>query len=154
MHVVIDGYNVMHSLPTGLEWPGVSFKDRREAFLDRLNAYSVERSHRITVVFDGARGGDPEGGSETYGIIRVVYSPRGVEADAIIREIVESDPRPGDLLVVSSDKGVSGYSRSLGASVARADEMVGKVWPMSILARGNQRRGRATRKKRQRHSLW
>lgn len=131
MHLVVDGYNVMHALPVGQEWPGRSFKERRNVFLDRLNAYTGERAHRVTVVFDGAKGGDEMGGSETHGGIQVLYTARGIEADQVIRELVERASPPGEILLVSSDKSVSGYVRSLGASTARADELVRRLQPVS-----------------------
>lgn len=166
MHLIVDGYNVMHALPVGLDWPGASFRERREGFLDRLSAYAAERSHRVTVVFDGAKGGDAEGGAETWGTMRVIYTARGIEADHTIREMVEASAAPADVLLVSSDKSLSGYARSLGASVARADELVGKVWPRSTLARGRFEspgrrsqgaRGGSSGKRRRaghRHGLW
>lgn len=123
MHLIVDGYNVMHALPVDREWPGASFQDRRVNFLDRLNAYAAGRPHRITVVFDGAKGGDGMGGAETRGVVAVRYSPRGVEADDLIRRMIEEARLPSDLLVVSSDKAISGLARSRGASTARGDEL-------------------------------
>ncbi len=127
MHLVVDGYNVMHALPVDREWPGATFQDRRVNFLDRLAAYASGRPHRITVVFDGAKGGDGMGGAETRGHIQVRYSPRGVEADDLIRRMIEESPRPSDLLVVSSDKAISGIARSRGASTARGDELANRL---------------------------
>ena len=157
MHLIVDGYNVMHALPVGLDWPGASFRERREAFLDRLSAYAGGRSHRVTVVFDGAKGGDERGGAETWGVVRVIYTARGVEADHAIRDLVETSPDPRDVLLVTSDKSVSGHARSLGASVARSDELIGKVWSTDAPERGGRGGGGRTRRKRrpiQRHGLW
>lgn len=127
MHLIVDGYNVMHALPVDREWPGASFQDRRGNFLDRLSAYVAGRPHRVTVVFDGAKGGDGMGGAETRGVIAVRYSPRGVEADDLIRRMVEEAPNAADLLVVSSDKAISGLARSRGASTARGDELATRL---------------------------
>ncbi len=146
MEVLIDGYNVMYS--TDREWPGTTFKARREEFLRRLQVYNSGRPHKITVVFDGAKGGTPEGGSESVYGIRVVFSPRGVEADSVLRDILDRAVKPADYLLVSSDKSLSGYARGVGASTARSDELVGKLRPPASPSRMR------SVKRRQRLGLW
>lgn len=128
MHLIIDGYNVMHALAVKREWPGKTFQDRRRGFLAKLNAYAAGRRDRITVVFDGTKGGDEMGGGETVGMIDARYSPRGVEADELIRNLVDAAPRPGELLVVTSDKPVASYARTRGAAVARSDELLHRLF--------------------------
>ena len=169
MHLIIDGYNIMHALPVREEWSGRSFQDRRASFLDSLKGYAVGRSHRITVVFDGAKGGDAQGGAETYAGIQVLYSARGVEADQVLRDIIERAASPEDVLLVTSDKSVSEYARSLGASVARADELIRKLRPSTspvphraehfeMRVKGYRpdpaARHAGRRRSKQRHQLW
>jgi predicted RNA-binding protein with PIN domain len=129
VHLIVDGYNVMHALPVGREWPGRTFQDRRSHFLDRLRAYAGGRSHRISVVFDGGRGGDAQGGVESAGGIEVTYSALGVEADHLIGRMIEMARVPGDILLVTSDKRVASHAHSRGASTARADELVACLLP-------------------------
>ena len=129
MHLIIDGYNVMHALPVEKEWPGKASKDRRAFFIERVCAYLGRRSHRATLVFDGTRGGEDMGGHETHGGLEVLYSRRGEEADDIIKRMLEESGNPRDVLVVSSDKGVSGFVRSMGASVAGSHELVRRLMP-------------------------
>ncbi len=129
MHLIIDGYNVMHALPVGREWPGRTFQDRRNHFLDRLRRYAEGRPHRITVVFDGGKGGEALGGAENVGGIEVSYSSLGVEADHLIRGMVERARVPGEILLVTSDKRVASHAHGLGASTARADELVNRLLP-------------------------
>lgn len=74
MHLIIDGYNVMHALPMEKEWPGKVSKDRRAFFIGKVCAYLGVRNHRATLVFDGAKGGDDMGGHETQGRLEVVLS--------------------------------------------------------------------------------
>jgi predicted RNA-binding protein with PIN domain len=129
MHVIVDGYNAMHALPVGSDWPGRTFKDRREGFIARLGEYAAGRGAKVTVVFDGARGGEAGGGYERRAGVDVLFSPRGVEADRLIRDLVDSSGSRHDLLIVSSDRGVYGYARTRGTSVARADELVRLLRP-------------------------
>ena len=127
MHVVVDGYNVMHALPVEEEWPGKTFQDRRQSFLAALAAYAAGRSHRITVVFDGTKGGDAFGGAETVRGMDVRYSPRGVEGDRVVVDTVAASPRPAEALVVTSDRSLGDRVRSLGASVAPAHELIARL---------------------------
>jgi hypothetical protein len=129
VHLVVDGYNVMHALPVGREWPGRTFQDRRHYFLDRLGDYAAGRPHRVTVVFDGARGGDEMGGADWRGGVEVLYSARGSDADSLILRLLDATPRVSAVLLVTSDKSLAGHARSLGASTARADELVKRLNP-------------------------
>ncbi len=154
MHVLVDGYNVMYSLPVGEEWPGAALKDRRADFLRRLKAYVGERAHRVTVVFDGGKGGSEEGGADHAGAIRILFSPKGVEADDVLRDMVEREPRASDVLLVSSDKSVAGFASSLGASTARADELAGKLRPLEAGTRRSGAGAGGRSRRRENLRLW
>jgi len=129
MHLIIDGYNVMHALPMEKEWPGKVSMERRAFFIEKVRIYLADRNHRATLVFDGAKGGDDMGGHETHGRLEVRYSRRGVEADDVIKDMVEESVNPREILVVSSDKGISGFVRGMGASVAGAHELIMRLMP-------------------------
>jgi hypothetical protein len=47
---------------------------------------------------------------------------RGHDADSVIRELIDRAPRPADLIVVSSDKELYSYAKTMGASAIRAHE--------------------------------
>ena len=67
----------------------------------------------MTVVFDGHP--DHFGGS-SQGVIRVIFSD-GCSADDTIKLMVQEDPDPKNCVVVSNDKDIYIYARSLGARV-------------------------------------
>jgi hypothetical protein len=48
--------------------------------------------------------------------------PPGQDADTVIRELIDRAPRAADLVVVSSDKELFSYARTMGASTLRAHE--------------------------------
>jgi predicted RNA-binding protein with PIN domain len=60
--------------------------------------------------------------AQDLGPLRLRVPEPGKDADSVIREIVEQSPRPSELIVVTSDKALYSYVKTLGASVLRAHE--------------------------------
>jgi hypothetical protein len=60
--------------------------------------------------------------AQELGPLTLRVPPPGQDADAVIRQIVERSARPAELIVVTSDKALYSYVRTLGASVLRAHE--------------------------------
>jgi YacP-like NYN domain-containing protein len=48
--------------------------------------------------------------------------PAGQDADTVIRELLDRAPRPAEIIVVTSDKALYSYAKTVGASVLRAHE--------------------------------
>jgi len=70
-------------------------------------------NNQVTVVFDG----HPDHyGSMPSGEIRVIFSD-GCSADAQIKLMVDEDPAPKNCVVVTDDKDIFLYARSLGTKV-------------------------------------
>jgi predicted RNA-binding protein with PIN domain len=70
-------------------------------------------NNQVTVVFDG----HPEHfGSSHQGDIRVIFSD-GCSADDTIKRMVEEDADHKNCMVVSNDKDIFIYARSLGARI-------------------------------------
>lgn len=102
-HLIIDGYNV-----TKNEWPGLSLERQRDRLLTGTAALQSRTGAEITVVFDAAETearnrplvAPPRG-------LRVRFSPYGVIADDVIRDLVAAEA-PGRVVVVaSSDQAVA-----------------------------------------------
>ena len=68
-------------------------------------------NNQVTVVFDGTEGSD-----SSQGEIRVIFSD-GCSADDKIKRMVEEDAGRKNCVVVSDDKDIFLYARSLGARV-------------------------------------
>jgi predicted RNA-binding protein with PIN domain len=113
---VIDGNNLMGS------WGGPSAgNDRRAEVVRRVAAFCRARGAKATLVFDG-HPLRPDMEAQDLGPLRLRVPPSGVDADTIIREIVDTAARPEDLIVVTSDKALYSYAKTAGASVLRAHE--------------------------------
>jgi len=116
MPYLIDGNNLLGS------WGGPTARDdRRAEVVRRVAAFCRAKGARATVVFDG----HPlrtDMATQDLGPVSLRVPPPGQDADSVIRELVERAPRAADLIVVTSDKALYSYCRTLGASVLRAHE--------------------------------
>src|SRR5262245_50387973 len=116
MPYLIDGNNLLGS------WGGPRGQDdRREEVVRRVAAFCRERSVKATLVFDG-HPLRPDMAIQDLGLVSLRVPPRGEDADTVIRELVERAARPAEITVVTSDKALYSYVKSLGAAVLRAHE--------------------------------
>jgi predicted RNA-binding protein with PIN domain len=112
VHLVVDGYNV-----TKTAWPGLSLERQRDRLLGGLAPLVARSGAEVTVVFDAADSVDRPLVNRPRGV-RVLFSPPGVIADDVIRELVAAEPRGRPVVVVSSDQEVARDVARDGARVA------------------------------------
>jgi predicted RNA-binding protein with PIN domain len=128
--VLIDGHNVMFA------WEGVRqacLKDPRTGrrmVVEAAARYQAQRPGRkVVVVFDGREG--MPGSAEGRPGVRVIYSRPPMNADMVIREMVEKASGKEEVWVVSSDREVQSHAKSCGAKVFGAKafeaEMMGRT---------------------------
>jgi predicted RNA-binding protein with PIN domain len=109
--LIIDGYNV-----TKTTWPTLSLEAQRARLLALLPALVARTSVEATVVFDAAA-------SETRPVVasprgvKVLFSPVGVIADDVIRELVAAEPAGRVVVVVTEDRELADDVRRAGARV-------------------------------------
>jgi len=112
---LIDGNNLLGS------WGGPRGDDGRAEVVRRVAAFCRARGARATIVFDGG----PlrhDMDTQTLGGVTIRVPPPGRDADHVIRGVVERAPRPAEIIVVTSDKALYSYLKTLGASILRAHE--------------------------------
>ena len=112
---IVDGMNVIGSRPTG--W----WRDRpgaMRALVEELGEFAARDGHAVTVVFDGSPF-ELEGDR-----VRVMFATRRGPnaADDDIAALVEQDPAPGELSVVTSDGDLARRVRDAGAAVVGAGQ--------------------------------
>ncbi len=121
MRWIVDGMNVIGSRPDG--W----WKNRNRAMvtlvdkLDRWASSSVasgDAVENVTVVFER-----PPSTDIRSSVIEIAHAPRAAanSADDEIVRMLQADPRPGEIRVVTSDKVLIDRVLSLGASVYPAE---------------------------------
>jgi predicted RNA-binding protein with PIN domain len=125
--VIVDGYNVLRSSSRTAWFTGENLRAERERFVARLKKYQSGRQDKIIVVFDGAQVDTNELATGSLSGVKVIFSHRGQTADEVIKSIVEQNTNPKDIIVVSSDRDVVGFARSLGASVTGARSLADKL---------------------------
>jgi predicted RNA-binding protein with PIN domain len=125
-HLIVDGYNV-----TKNAWPGLSLEKQRDVLLSGLGPLAARSGAEITVVFDAAETKERPMVKAPRGL-RVLFSPVGVIADDVIRDLVAAEPKGRPLLVVTSDRAVA---RDVVAAGAR---VVGSAGLSSLLSRGGR----------------
>ncbi|HEX6486685.1 MAG TPA: NYN domain-containing protein [Nocardioidaceae bacterium] len=111
VHLVVDGYNV-----TKNAWPGSSLEIQRDRLVGAMAPLAARTQAEITVVFDAADKVERPLVKRPRGV-RVLYSPYGVIADDVIRQLVAAEPPGRPLVVVTSDQAVAEDVRRGGARV-------------------------------------
>lgn len=116
MPYLIDGNNLLGSWggPTGDD-------DRRAEVVRRVAEFCRVRGVKATLVFDG-HPLRPDMAAQNLGPLTLRVPPAGTDADTLIRELVERAPRAAEIIVVTSDKALYSYCRTLGTGVLRAHE--------------------------------
>jgi predicted RNA-binding protein with PIN domain len=112
LHYLLDGYNILKQMAAFRDLP---LEDGRKGLLKWIDHSRPQGSvnNQVTVVFDGHP--DHFGGASS-GEIRVIFSD-GCSADDKIKLMVEDDLNRKNCVVVSDDKDIFLYARSLGAKV-------------------------------------
>ena len=134
MPYLIDGNNLLGS------WGGPAVPgDGRLEVVRRVSAFCRAKGARATIVFDGAPF-RPELVDQQLGAVTVRFPAQGLDADSLIRTILDAVDRPGDWIVVTSDKPVYSYARTRGARALSAREWnelgrQGGRAPRSLIAR-------------------
>lgn len=98
VHLIVDGYNVTKSA-----WPESSLETQRDRLMSGLAPLAARSGAEVTVVFDAGDVAERPLVNRPRGV-RVLFSPMGVIADDVIRQLVAAEPQGRPLVVVSSDQ--------------------------------------------------
>ena len=118
---IIDAYNIINH-------PQFSHRTRKSPNIQsslanfiRLNRLSGSAKNKVILVFDGY---PPQGERMPEGDGLACVFSRMVEADEIIKRIVEESGQPRNIIVVSDDKGVQSAVRFLNARISSVEEFI------------------------------
>jgi predicted RNA-binding protein with PIN domain len=114
---LVDAMNLIGSRPDG--W----WRDRHAAMarlVDQLERWAANSGDQVTVVFEGTP--EPPISSQAIEIVSAPRPTRNAADDEIVR-LLESDPDPDEVTVVTSDKALVERVRELGAAVEPASSL-------------------------------
>lgn len=124
MLLLVDGYNV-----SMVGWPEVPVREQRERLLAALDEKALRTGAPIEVVFDGAEVDAIGVRRQGRQLLRVRFSPPGVEADDVLLDLVGQLPPRRPVTVASSDKRVRSGARAQGANLLHARQLVAALRP-------------------------
>ncbi|MEP9365623.1 NYN domain-containing protein [Nocardioides sp. CN2-186] len=99
--LLVDGYNVSKTA-----WPSSSLEAQRIRLVNGLAPLVARTGAETTVVFDAADTDQRPPVNAPRGV-RVLYSPRGVIADDVLRDLVAAEPEGRVVVVVTADHEVA-----------------------------------------------
>ena len=124
MLLLIDGYNV-----SMVGWPEVPVREQRKRLLAALEEKALRTGAPIEVVFDGADVDAVSVRGTGRPLVRVRFSPPGIEADDVVLDLVRQLPPRRPVTVVSSDKRVRHGAHVLGANLLHSRQLVAALRP-------------------------
>jgi predicted RNA-binding protein with PIN domain len=123
VHLIVDGYNVSKTA-----WPTAPLEQQRERLAAGLASLVAGKRVETTIVFDGAQLAHPPS-MPTRRIVRVRFSPQGVIADDVIRELVEAEPAGRPVVVVTTDRELATSVTKKGARAVASMALVRALGP-------------------------
>jgi predicted RNA-binding protein with PIN domain len=130
MHLIIDGYNLLHVVHSLIHFDSNQLQWERDRLVDQLSAYQRLKPCGITVVFDGWQGGWSTEKREKKKGIELVFSKLGEKADEVIKRLVKV--RGSGAIVITSDRDIARFAERLRVSVISSEQFQEKLDRSSI----------------------
>jgi predicted RNA-binding protein with PIN domain len=118
VHLIVDGYNVSKTA-----WPTAPLEQQRDRLAAGVGTLVAGKRVEATIVFDGAELAHPPAMASRR-IVRVRFSPHGVIADDVIRDLVEAEPTGRPVVVVTTDRELATSVTKKGARAVASMALV------------------------------
>jgi len=125
MHLIIDGYNLLHVDRSLTRLNSIQLQWERERFIDRLSAYQKLKHREVTVVFDGWQEGWSKETREKKNGIEVIFSKLGEKADEVIKRLVKE--KGSGAVVITSDRDVARFAQKMDVAVIPSEQFREKL---------------------------
>jgi len=135
--IIIDGYNLIHSIPRLKNQLSVDLESARDDLIDMLSRYKMKKKVDITVVFDG-RAGSIENKDTKKGII-VHFSHAPEKADQVIKRLIDKYEQEKGVMVVSSDREIFDYAKMCGLKRVRSGNFAVKLLSLQTKSSASKR---------------
>lgn len=108
LHYIIDGYNLIHTIPSLKKTLVHDAESARELLIHSIAQLTHSKKFRGTVVFDGAA---PAGTKPSpHAPVHVLYS-FPLSADAKIKQMIEHSQNRRLLVIISSDREILHFAK-------------------------------------------
>ncbi len=114
-HYIIDGYNLIHAIPTLKKLLQHDGFEAREQLVFLISRLTFKRKFRCTIVFDGAKPHEPHP-PPTNSPVHIVFSSP-LSADAKIKSMIELSKNRALLVIVSSDREILDYAKVCSCTI-------------------------------------
>ncbi len=125
MHLIIDGYNLLHVNRSLSNLNSVQLQWERERLIDRLSDYQKLKSCGVTVVFDGWEGGWNAEMKKRKRGIEVIFSKLGEKADEVIKRLVKEIG--SGAIVITSDRDISRFAERMETAAIPSEQFQKKL---------------------------
>lgn len=120
MHLIIDGYNLLHVGRSPIGITSTDLQRKRDQLIHELSRYRQMKPCEITIVFDGWQGGWGSEKRERVKGIELIFSKLGEKADEVVKRLVRE--KGSGPVVITSDRDVSTYVERFGIPVIPSDQ--------------------------------
>jgi predicted RNA-binding protein with PIN domain len=125
MHLIIDGYNLLHVNRSLIRLNSTQLQWERERLIDQLSTYQKHKSCGVTVVFDGWQEGWSTETREKKKGIEVLFSKLGEKADEVIKRLVKG--KRSGTIVITSDRDVARFAQRMDVAVIPSEQFREKL---------------------------
>jgi uncharacterized protein len=125
MHLIIDGYNLLHAHRSLINLNSAQLQWERQRLLDRLSTYQKRKACEVTVIFDGWQEGWSTETREKKKGIEVIFSKLGEKADEVIKRLVKE--KGSGTIVITSDRDVARFAQRMDTAVIASEQFREKL---------------------------
>ena len=124
-HLIIDGYNVVHSLPELQVWIlRGDLEIARNRLFDLVKPIHDQFDYRVTLVFDSSMDCHQVCRPTKELTFSIIYAPSDLSADGLIEQLVQSSKQPERITAVTRDHMIQETLTSIGAFTITPEELL------------------------------
>lgn len=121
-HLLVDGYSIIYAWPPLRAALRRKLEQSRDQLVAALTPIQDATGIRVTIVFDSRHGARVSAGGLPTNL-DVIFTRKGMTADACIERLVARAAEPGRFLVATNDHAEATMVHSLGGQVITAEEL-------------------------------
>ncbi len=121
-HLLVDGYSIIYAWPLLRAALHRNLEQARDQLVAALTPIQDATGIRVTIVFDSRRGSRVSTGGLPANL-DILFTRKGMTADACIERLVARAAEPDRFLVATNDHAEATMVRSFGGQVITAEEL-------------------------------